>query len=85
MENEDTKFLSRKFILTGIVLLMVGGLPLIYKANGVSETVTMTVLCLLGAVGAAYGFMNVKEAQNEIKSKIIALTGTTDDSTSSRK
>ena len=65
MESEDTRFLSRKFILTVVVLLMVGGLPMIYKNNGVSETVTMTVLCLLGAVGAAYGFMNVKDAKNE--------------------
>lgn len=81
MDSEDSKFLSRKFILTLVVLLMVGGLPMIYKANEVSETVTMTVLILLGSVGAAYGFMNVKDAKNEIERKAKELVGGTETDT----
>lgn len=73
--SEDTRFLSRKFILTVVVLLMVGILPMIYKNNGVSEAVTMVVLGLLGAVGAAYGFVNVKDAKVEMEKKIAEIVG----------
>jgi hypothetical protein len=73
--SEDTRFLSRKFILTVVVLLMVGILPMIYKSNGVSETVTLTVLCLLGAVGAAYGFMNVRDAKVEVEKAVAKVMG----------
>lgn len=72
---EDTRFISRKFILTVVVLIMVGALPMIYKSNGVSETVTMTVLILLASVGAAYGFMNVKDAKVEAEKALADFTG----------
>lgn len=73
--TEDTRFLSRKFILTVAVLLMVGILPMVYKSNGVSETVTMTVLALLGAVGVAYGFVNVKDAKIEAEKTLAKVLG----------
>lgn len=85
MDAEDTRFLSRKFILTAVVLLMVGGLPMIYKSNGVSETVTMTVLILLGSVGAAYGFMNVKDAKIEMEKAVAKAIGEKVDSNQAPK
>lgn len=85
VQSEDTRFLSRKFILTVLVILMVGGLPMVYKANGVSETVTMTVLLLLASVGAAYGFMNVKDARVEIEKMAMKLVKERDEPSQASK
>ena len=42
---------------------------MLYKALEVSDMVTMTALGLFGAVGAAYGFMNVKaKVSGEVES-----------------
>lgn len=60
-------YFSRKFLLTVVVLIMAYFIPIKYKENGVSETVTMTVLVLLASVGAAYGFINVKDAKNQLQ------------------
>jgi len=63
------KFISRKFIMTVVVVLLVSVLPITYKTNEVGDTITMTVLAILAAVGAAYGFINVKDAKLEIQKK----------------
>jgi hypothetical protein len=36
----------------------------VYTKIGVSDAVLMTVLALLGGVGVAYGFINVKDSQS---------------------
>lgn len=72
---EDTRFLSRKFILTVLVLFLTGALPMIYKANGVSDTITLSVLITLASIGAAYGFINVKDAKNELEAKVKTALG----------
>jgi len=82
MDAEDTKFLSRKFILTVLVMGMAGALPIAYRHIGVSDMVTMTVLCLLGAVGAAYGFMNIKDAKTELERAALGVSGGASDKTS---
>jgi hypothetical protein len=60
-------YLSRKFILTILVLGMVGIGPITYKENGVSDTVTLTVLVILASVGVAYGFINIKDAKSQLQ------------------
>lgn len=77
--DEDSKFLSRKFILTVLVILMVGILPLLFIKAGVSDAICMTVLILLGAVGVSYGFMNLKEAKNELQAQAKDLLGVASD------
>lgn len=63
MKELMIKFMSRKFILTIGVVSLAGYMPKVYKEVGVSDTVTLAVLALLGGVGMAYGFINVKDAQ----------------------
>ena len=46
--------------------MLVGGLPLCYKLNQVSDSVTMIVLGILAGVGVAYGFVNVKDAKVDL-------------------
>lgn len=64
-----SKIWSRKFILSLLVTTLVFVAPMLYKALEVSDMVTMTALGLFGAVGAAYGFMNVKaKVSGEVES-----------------
>lgn len=58
-----SKYFSRKYTLTLLVLALTGGAPIVYKNVGVSDTVTLTVLLIFASVGAAYGFINVKSAK----------------------
>ena len=57
------KYFSRKFILTVMISCMSVGAPLVYKTQGVSDTITLAVIGILAGIGAAYGFINVKDAQ----------------------
>lgn len=50
------KWSSRKLILTGVSILLLAVIPIIYHKLGIGEAVTLFVL---GAVGAAVGFYNV--------------------------
>lgn len=54
------KFLSRKFIVTLLILLLAFVTVPFYSKMGISETLILTVLGIFGAVGAAYGVMNVR-------------------------
>lgn len=56
----NAKYFSRKFILTILISLMSAIAPVVYKKFDVSDMVTLSVLALLGGVGAAYGFINIK-------------------------
>lgn len=49
--------LSKKLCLTVMVLLLGSLMPLVYKNNGVSDTVALVVLGLITAVGGAYGIV----------------------------
>lgn len=55
-----SKFLSRKFIVTILILFLSFGTVIAFHKNGISETLILTVLGIYGAVGAAYGVVNVK-------------------------
>lgn len=57
------KYLSRKFLLTLLVVILSSVLPVVYKDKGVSDNVLLVVLALFGGIGAAYHFVNLKEAQ----------------------
>ena len=56
------KYLSRKFIITILILLFSSAIPVVYKGAGVSDMVVMAVLTILGAIGSAYHVANVKDA-----------------------
>ena len=55
-----SKYLSRKFLLTIMVLILAYCAPIAYKSAGVSDTVALAVLAIMGGVGAAYGFIQGK-------------------------
>lgn len=56
-----SKYLSRKFILTAVVLYILG--KALFTKLDVSDPVAMLILSLIGGVGIAYGFINVKDAK----------------------
>lgn len=60
-----SKYLSRKFIVTLLIMILAPLIPYIYKVNGVSDSISMAVLALIGGVGAAYGVLNV--AQDKVE------------------
>lgn len=60
-----SKFLSRKFIVTLLVVGLGAGLPLAYQKAGVGEGVILAVLALLTGVGIAYGVINTKDAMRD--------------------
>lgn len=59
------KFVSRKFFLTVFIVLLAVLAPIIYKDKGVQDAVTMTVLGILAGVGAAYGFLNIRDSKEK--------------------
>lgn len=61
------KIMSRKFIIT--LLIMVGSVavPLLYKKAGISDLVVMTVLAIIGGVGVAYKAVNLAEHKADLK------------------
>lgn len=67
MKEFFLKYLSRKFLLTVLVIFCSVYFPKIYKEAGVSDSIALAVLALLGGVGVAYGFVNVKDASLEKK------------------
>lgn len=52
------KLTSRKFWLTQQTVCLSVLVPLLFKYVGLSETVTLTVLGTVGAVGSLYGVIN---------------------------
>lgn len=57
----NPKFFSRKFIVTILVTVLAFIIPMIYVKFGIDSMVTMAVLGIVGASGAAYGVINVKD------------------------
>ena len=60
----NAKYFSRKFIVTILVAIIGAIAPIVYTKLGVSEMVTMTVLAMVGGIGAAYGVINIKDKSN---------------------
>lgn len=58
----NSKFFSRKFIVTLLVTMLASMLPVVYTKAGVGEGVMLAVLGILGGVGVAYGVINMKDA-----------------------
>ena len=56
-----SRYISRKFLLTMGVMFMVYKVPTEFKALGVADNITIGVIALLGAIGVAYGFVNIKD------------------------
>jgi hypothetical protein len=54
------KFLSRKFLLTIWISALSVAAPILFKKAEVSDVVILSVLGILGGVGVAYGFINMK-------------------------
>lgn len=52
------KFKSRKFWLAQEVILLSVLVPLLYKAVGIAEGVTLVTLGVLSGAGALYGVVN---------------------------
>lgn len=61
-----TKLKSRKFILTLIIAGGSSGLPVLYKNMGISDSVTMLVIGIVGGIGVSYGIVNVMDRQVEV-------------------
>lgn len=59
------RFLSRKFILSVLILITAAIVPVVYKTMAVSDSVTMLVLGVIAGVGAAYGVINMQDAKNQ--------------------
>lgn len=59
------KYLSRKFLITLLLMILSSVLPLVYHKDGVSDTVTLTVLGLMTSIGVAYKIANVAESKKD--------------------
>lgn len=55
-----SQFFSKKLCLTLLVLALGVLAPLVYKNNSVTDTITLTVLALIAAVGTSYGIVQGK-------------------------
>lgn len=60
----QSRFLSRKFLVTILVSMLTAILPIAYQKTGVSETIMLAVLAIIGGVGVAYGVVNIKDKGN---------------------
>ena len=58
------RYISRKLLLTIGVMYMVYKLPIEFKAAGIADNITIGVMAIIGAIGAAYGIMNVKDPKH---------------------
>ena len=63
------KFLSRKFIVTLLVLGSASLVPYKMHEAGMSDTLILAVLGLYTGVGIAYGVINTKDAALDKKDK----------------
>lgn len=58
-----SKYLSRKFIVTIFVSIASVAVPILFKNQEVSDTVSIMVLGIIGGIGTAYGIINLKESK----------------------
>lgn len=58
------RYISRKFILTIGMIALLYKLPIEFKTAGVADNITLGVMAILGSIGVAYGFMNVKDPKH---------------------
>lgn len=57
--DDPNKWASRKLLVTLLCLILGPSLPILYKAIGISNEVTMTVEGIIAAVMSVYGISNV--------------------------
>ncbi len=57
------KYFSRKFVVALIVLLLSALVPLLYRGQEVSDTVTLAVLAIFSSIAIGYGIINVNDAK----------------------
>ena len=60
-----SKFLSRKFIITMVIVVLSFITVPFYHSQGISETMIGAILAIYVAVGTAYGVLNVKGKATE--------------------
>lgn len=56
--KQPSKFISRKFVMSLVVIGLSTIVPIAYKLFGIDDATTMVVLGLYGSVGAVYGVVN---------------------------
>lgn len=59
------KFLSRKLLVTFLVMGATAGIPLLNRWAGVSDPITMMALGIIGGIAGAYQIANVKSKQDQ--------------------
>lgn len=59
------KFLSRKLIVTILVMGATAGIPLLNKWANVSDAITMMGLGIIGGIASAYQIANVKSKKDQ--------------------
>lgn len=57
------KYFSRKFVVALLVLVLSALMPLLYRGQEVSDTVTLAVLAIFSSIAIGYGIINVKDAR----------------------
>lgn len=54
---DSNPFVSRKFILTAVGILIMSSIPILYKQLGISDSITLVVVgAIAGATGVYAGF-----------------------------
>lgn len=59
------KFLSRKLVVTILVMGATAGIPLLNKWASVSDSITMVALGIIGGIASAYQIANVKSKSKD--------------------
>ena len=57
-------FVSRKFILSAVVMVSTYMLPVSLHNHGLSDAVVLAALAIVGGIGAVYGVVNIKDKPN---------------------
>ena len=70
------KIKSRKFIIASVISVFSAFAPILYKAMGVSDVVSLSALAILGSIAVGYGVINVKDAKNKLMATMPPATET---------
>jgi hypothetical protein len=61
----ETNWGSRKLLVTGASLIILAGLPVVYKSIGISDQITMIVLGAISAAASSYNAFNTLSKKYE--------------------
>ena len=56
-------YVSRKWLVTMVVIASAVKLPLLFHSAGVSDSVTLAAIGLITSMGVAYGVVNIKDSK----------------------